>query len=104
MESENGVVALEDEKCVVVEENRVEESHVDSNKKGKNADLGEKVPTTNGKSEPVKVNDGIDSSVVATKASVTALPGKTSKIMKVKLVIVISLSPTPRLPLFLSIL
>lgn len=82
MESENGVVALEDEKCVVVEENRVEESHVDSNKKGKNADLGEKVPTTNGKSEPVKVNDGIDSSVVATKASVTALPGKTSKIMK----------------------
>ena len=85
MESENGV-ALEDEKCVVVEKNYVEESAVDSNKEGKNADLlGEKVSSINGNSEPAKVNDGLDSSSAGVKASVTAPPSKNSKTAKVML-------------------
>lgn len=84
MESDDGV-ALQDEKCVVIEENHVEESLTDSNKASQNADdLGEKVPTMNGKSEAEKVNDGLDSSGDATKASVTAPPSKNSKTTKVK--------------------
>lgn len=82
MESDDGV-ALQDEKCVVIEENHVEESLTDSNKVSQNADdLGEKVPTMNGKSEAVKGNDGLDSSGDATKASVTATPSKNSKTTK----------------------
>lgn len=82
MESDDGV-ALQDEKCVVIEENHVEECLADSNKASQNADdLGEKVPNMNGKSEAVKVNDGLDSSGDATKASVTAPPSKNSKTTK----------------------
>ncbi|PON98385.1 TPX2, C-terminal [Trema orientale] len=80
MESENGV-ALEDEKCVV-EGNHVEESVTNLNKGGQNADLGEKVPTVSGKSEAVTVNDGLDSSGEAVKASVTAPLSKNSKTTK----------------------
>lgn len=81
MESENGV-ALEDEKCVV-EADLVEEPVSNLNKEGQNADIGEKVPTMNGKSEPVKVTDGIDSSGEAVKASVTAPLSENSMTTKV---------------------
>ncbi|XP_062112363.1 protein WVD2-like 4 [Humulus lupulus] len=81
MESENGVT-LEDEKCVV-EENQVEEPVTNLDNEGQNADLKDKAPTINGKSEPVAVTaDGLDSSGGAVKASVIAPPSKNSKTSK----------------------
>lgn len=81
MESENGVT-LEDETCVV-EANHVEESVTELNKEGQNADLGDKAPTMNGKSEPATVNDDQNSSGEAVKAHVTAPLSKSSKTTKV---------------------
>ncbi|KAF4402371.1 hypothetical protein G4B88_012156, partial [Cannabis sativa] len=81
MESENGV-NLEDEKCVV-EGNQVEEPVNNLDNEGQNADLEDKSPTMNGKSEPVAVTaDGVDSAGEAVKASVTAPPSKNSKTTK----------------------
>ncbi|KAL5545664.1 hypothetical protein UlMin_005351 [Ulmus minor] len=76
MESETGVTL--EEEISVVQEKHEEGLALDSSKCGKNADLGEEVPTMNGKSEPLTKTNGLDSSGDAVKASAD-VPSKTPK-------------------------